>query len=75
MFTKLVFKTMSTLLKLVFQNFLLAIVQGYGEVVLNQDIGPEIFLSYLIFWETRTGPQSVCLYKSRPGVLISVRLS
>ena len=43
MLTELVFETVSTLLKLFFQDFLFAIVQGYGGLVLNQDIGPNFF--------------------------------
>ena len=72
MLTELVFETVSSLLKLFFQDFLFAIVQGYGGLVLNQDTGPEKRFNYLIFWEARTGPhKSVCLYKTGPGVSIN----
>ena len=42
----------------------------------NQTTGPKKIFNYLIFGEARTGPhKSVCLYKTGPGILISVRLT
>ena len=52
---------------------ILAFVYVSSGPVPNQTIGPKKILNYLIFREARTGPhKSVCLYRTRPEVLISV---